>query len=160
MTDVTKTANNVAFRTATRDDLPVIVRMLADDGLGKGREQPVEPLPRAYGEAFDRMAAQPGNVYLLAEIDGKVAGCLQLTIIHGLSRAGMSRGQIEGVRVAGPHRGKGIGEALFREAIGRARAAGCGLVQLTTDKARPDALRFYEKLGFTASHEGMKLDMG
>ena len=152
-------AANMSFRTATRDDLPAIVRMLADDGLGKGREQPVDPLPKAYGEAFDRMAAQPGNDYLLAEIDGEVAGCLQLTVIHGLSRTGVSRAQIEGVRVAGSYRGKGIGEALFREAIGRAREAGCGLVQLTTDKARPDALRFYEKLGFTASHEGMKLEL-
>lgn len=153
-------APDMSFRTASRDDLPAIVRMLADDGLGKGREQPVDPLPRTYGDAFDRMAAQPGNVYLLAEIDGAVAGCLQLTVIHGLSRSGMSRAQIEGVRVAGSHRGRGIGEALFREAIDRARAAGCGLVQLTTDKARPDALRFYEKLGFAASHEGMKLDLG
>ncbi len=152
-------AANMSFRTATRDDLPAIVRMLADDGLGKGREQPVDPLPKAYGEAFDRMAAQPGNDYLLAEIDGEVSGCLQLTVIHGLSRTGVSRAQIEGVRVAGSYRGKGIGEALFREAIGRAREAGCGLVQLTTDKARPDALRFYEKLGFTASHEGMKLEL-
>lgn len=152
-------AANKSFRTATRDDLPAIVRMLADDGLGKGREQPVDPLPKAYGDAFDRMAAQPGNDYLLAEIDGEVAGCLQLTVIHGLSRTGVSRAQIEGVRVAGSHRGRGIGEALFREAIRRAREAGCGLVQLTTDKARPDALRFYEKLGFTASHEGMKLEL-
>ncbi|MBE9555773.1 MAG: GNAT family N-acetyltransferase [Proteobacteria bacterium] len=149
----------MSFRIATRDDLPVIVRLLADDGFGKDREQAVDPLPKAYGDAFDRMAAQPGNDYLLAEIDGEVAGCLQLTVIHGLSRTGVSRAQIEGVRVAGSHRGKGIGEALFREAIGRAREAGCGLVQLTTDKARPDALRFYEKLGFTASHEGMKLEL-
>ena len=159
MHKATDTADKISFRVATRQDLPAIVRMLADDGLGKGREQPVSPLPPVYGEAFDRMAAQPGNVYLLAEIDGAVAGCLQLTVIHGLSRTGMSRAQIEGVRVAGSHRGQGIGESLFREAIDRARAAGCGLVQLTTDKARPDALRFYEKLGFTASHEGMKLNL-
>lgn len=133
--------------------------MLADDGLGKGREKPADPLHPAYCDAFDRMAAQPGNYYLLAEIDGKIAGCLQITVIHGLSRTGMSRGQIEGVRVAASRRGQGVGEALFREAIVRARAAGCGLVQLTTDKARSDALRFYERLGFTASHEGMKLDL-
>jgi len=150
---------DLSFRVAKRNDLPAIVRMLADDGLGKGREQPVEPLPPAYADAFDRMAAQPGNDYLLAEIDGEITGCLQLTIIHGLSRTGTSRAQIEGVRVAGSHRGRGVGEALFREAIGRAREAGCGLVQLTTDKARPDAFRFYEKLGFTASHEGMKLEL-
>ena len=149
----------LTFRAATREDLPVIVRLLADDGLGRGREQPVDPLPPAYMQAFDRMASQPGNYYLLAEIDGAVAGCLQFTLIHGLSRTGMSRAQIEGVRVAGSHRGQGIGEALFREAIERARSEGCGLVQLTTDKARPDALRFYERLGFTASHEGMKLTL-
>lgn len=159
MTNSEPTPHNFAFREAERGDLQAIVRMLADDGLGKDREQPGDPLPLAYGEAFDRMATQPGNVYLLAELDGTVVGCLQLTIIHGLSRAGMSRAQIEGVRVAGSHRGKGIGEALFREAIERARAAGCGLVQLTTDKARPDALRFYERLGFIASHIGMKLDL-
>jgi len=159
MTEAFDNSCKIAFRAATRDDLPVIVRMLADDGLGKGREQPVDPLPRAYFDAFDRMAAQPGNYYLLAEIDGSIAGCLQITFIHGLSRAGMSRAQIEGVRVAASHRSQGIGKALFHEAIARARAAGCGLVQLTTDKARADARRFYEKLGFTASHEGMKLDL-
>ena len=152
-----QTQNAVGIRVVRRADLPTIVRMLADDGLGKGREQPGDPLPTAYGDALDRMAAQPGNICLLAETGGEVVGCLQLTVIHGLSRMGMSRAQIEGVRIAESHRGQGIGEALFREAIERARAAGCGLVQLTTDKARPDALRFYEKLGFTASHEGMKL---
>ena len=73
---------NMSFRTATRADLPAIVRMLADDGLGKGREQPVDPLPQAYNDAFDRMAAQPGNIYLLAEIDGEVAGCLQLCLLY------------------------------------------------------------------------------
>jgi len=159
MTEAFDNPGKIAFRAASRDDLPAIVRMLADDVLGKGRELPVDPLPPAYGDAFDRMAAQPGNYYLLAEIDGAIAGCLQITLIHGLSRAGMSRAQIEGVRVAASHRGQGIGEALFHEAIERSRAAGCGLVQLTTDKARADARRFYEKLGFTASHEGMKLDL-
>lgn len=149
----------LSFRTATRADLPAIARLLADDGLGKGHEQPHDPLPAAYGEAFDRMRTQPGNVYLLAEVDGEVAACLQLTIIHGLSRTGMSRAQIEGVRVAAAQRGKGIGRALFREAIARARAAGCALMQLTTDKSRSGASRFYKKLGFVASHEGMKLDL-
>lgn len=149
----------VGFRVALRADLPAIVRLLADDGLGRGREQPDQPLPTAYGDAFDRVATQPGNIYLLAEIDRTVVGCAQLTVIHGLSRMGVSRAQIEGVRVGASHRGRGIGEALFREAIARARREGCGLVQLTTDKARPDALRFYERLGFTASHEGMKLEL-
>ena len=150
---------SLSFRAAIRDDLPAIVRLLADDGLGRNRERPSEPPHPAYEEAFDRMTAQPGNIYLLAETDDGVIGCLQLTIIHGLSRVGMSRAQIEGVRVATSHRGMGIGEALFREAIARAREAGCGLVQLTTDKSRSDASRFYKRLGFVASHEGMKLEL-
>jgi ribosomal protein S18 acetylase RimI-like enzyme len=145
------------FRAATGADLPAIVRLLADDDLGAAREQYADPLPPAYREAFDAMQAQGGNDYLLAELDGEIAGCLQLTVIPGLSRRGMRRAQIEGVRVDARFRGRGVGEALFRHAIERARVAGCGLVQLTTDKARPDAMRFYERLGFAASHEGMKL---
>ena len=145
------------FRDATEADLPAIVRLLADDDLGATREQLADPLPPAYLEAFDAMQAQGGNHCIVAEADGKIAGCLQLTVIPGLSRQGMRRAQIEGVRVDRRFRERGIGEALFRHAIARARAAGCGLVQLTTDKARPGALRFYEGLGFAASHEGMKL---
>ncbi len=150
-------APSLRFRAATSADLPAIVRLLAGDDLGAAREQYADPLPTAYRAAFDAMQAQGGNDYLLSELDGEIAGCLQLTVIPGLSRTGMSRAQIEGVRVAARFRGRGVGEALFREAIARARAVGCGLVQLTTDKARPDALRFYERLGFAASHEGMKL---
>jgi len=145
------------FRAATGADLPAIVRLLADDDLGAAREQYADPLPPAYRDAFDAMQAQGGNDYLLAGFDGEIAGCLQLTVIPGLSRRGMRRAQIEGVRVDRRFRGQGVGEALFRHAIERAREAGCGLVQLTTDKARPDAMRFYERLGFAASHEGMKL---
>ena len=147
----------LSFRDATRDDLPAIVRLLAADSMAAGRERPGEKLAPGYAAAFDRMAAQPGNRQIVAELDGRVVGCLQLTIIHGLSRAGMTRAQIEGVRVDAACRGRGIGEALFAHAIEAARAAGCGLVQLTTDKRRADARRFYERLGFTASHEGMKL---
>ena len=145
------------FRAATGADLPAIVRLLADDGLGVTRERYAEPLPAAYRDAFAAMQAQGGNDYLLAALDGELAGRLQLTVIPGLSRFGMRRAQIEGVRVDRRFRGCGVGEALFRHAIERARAAGCGLVQLTTDKARPEALRFYERLGFAASHEGLKL---
>ncbi len=147
----------VAVRTATAADLPAIVRLLADDPLGATRECFEEPLPQAYVESFDAIEAQNGNEILVAESDGAVVGCLQLTVIPGLARLGMSRGQIEGVRVDQACRGRGVGEALFQHAIERARAAGCGLVQLTTDKSRPDAHRFYERLGFVASHEGMKL---
>jgi ribosomal protein S18 acetylase RimI-like enzyme len=147
----------VAIRRATAADLPAIVRMLADDPLGRTRERYADLLPAAYVEAFRRIEAQADNEVLVAEVAGEVVGCLQLTLIPGLARLGMLRAQIEGVRVDGRRRGEGIGERLFQHAIERARAAGCGLVQLTTDAARPEAHRFYERLGFVASHVGMKL---
>ncbi len=148
-----------AFRPATEADLPAIVRLLADDPLGAARERYRDPLPDEYRRAFAAMARQEGNDMIVA-VDGEdIVGCLQLTLIPGLSRRGATRAQIESVRVAGSHRGRGLGEALLRHAIERARAAGCGLVQLTSDKSRPDARRFYERLGFKASHEGMKLSL-
>lgn len=145
------------FRKAYKEDLPMIVRLLADDALGSGRERYEEPLPEEYYQAFDAIEAQAGNQILLAVEDNKIIGCLQLTIIPGLARKGIKRAQIEGVRIDKNFRGNGIGEALFKEAITIAKAEKCGLVQLTTDKQREDAHRFYEKLGFSASHEGMKL---
>ena len=144
------------IRDATIGDLDAIAALLADDGLGKGREAPGDP---AYAQAFARMQTQPGNVYMLAVENGQVIACLQYTVIHGLSRSGMSRAQIEGVRVHAGHRGRGLGETLMRAAIDRARSDGCGLVQLTTDRQRGDAHRFYERLGFVASHHGMKLSL-
>ncbi|GGP08512.1 GNAT family N-acetyltransferase [Oceanobacillus neutriphilus] len=145
------------FRKAHREDLAMIVRLLADDELGSGRERYEEPLPEEYYQAFDAMEAQAGNQILLAIEDKTIIGCIQLTIIAGLARQGMKRAQIEGVRIDKNFRGQGIGEALFKEAIAIAKAEKCGLVQLTTDKQRDGAHRFYEKLGFSASHEGMKL---
>jgi ribosomal protein S18 acetylase RimI-like enzyme len=141
------------IRDATEADIDAIAHLLADDGLGRGRETPGDP---AYARAFAAMSAQPGNTYLLAELAGAVVGCLQLTIIHGLSRQGASRAQIEGVRVHAGHRDHRIGEKLFEAAFQRTEAAGCTLVQLTTDRQRADALRFYERLGFEATHWGMK----
>ena len=141
------------IREAAAKDIDAIVALLADDGLGRGREVPGDP---AYAAAFQAMTRQPCNVYLVAELDGELVGCLQFTVIHGLSRKGASRAQIEGVRVHAAHRGKRIGEALFEAAFARAREAGCMLVQLTTDRQRADALRFYERLGFEPSHWGMK----
>jgi len=153
----------LTFRPARRTDVPAIVALLADDPLGQAREKNSAPLPAAYWQAFDDIAAQPGNHLLVAERAGaaprEVVGCLQLTIIPGLSRCGMKRGLIEAVRVAASSRGLGVGERLVRHAIEIARAEGCGLVQLTSDKARPDAHRFYERLGFVASHLGMKLTL-
>jgi GNAT superfamily N-acetyltransferase len=143
----------VIVRRATAADLDAIVALLADDMLGAGREKPGDP---AYAAAFAAIGADPNQLLAVAEEAGRVVGCLQLTFIPGLSRLGMWRGQIEGVRIAASHRGAGLGRRMFEWAIEACRARGCGLVQLTTDKARPDAHRFYESLGFVASHEGMK----
>ncbi|WP_213021483.1 GNAT family N-acetyltransferase [Siminovitchia terrae] len=142
---------------AKKSDLKEIVRLLADDELGSKREKYEDPLPEAYYNAFSAIESQGGNQILLVTDNEIVIGCLQLTIIPGLARLGMKRAQIEGVRVDKNYRGQKIGEALFREAITIAKSEGCGLVQLTTDKDRKDAHRFYGKLGFTSSHEGMKL---
>ena len=147
----------VAIRPARRDDVPVIVALLADDPLGRTREQTGDL--DGYRRAFDEVAAHHGNFLLVAEADGAVVGCLQLTVIPGLSRHAVRRGLIEGVRVAAGCRGQGLGERLVRHAIDRARGEGCGLVQLTSDKSRTDAHRFYERLGFAASHVGMKLEL-
>ena len=152
--------SDVHVRLARRADVPAIVHLLADDPIGSTREQPGEPLAQAYWDAFDAIAAQGGNEVLVAEAAGEVAGCLQLTVIPGLSRTGMTRGLLEGVRVSARHRGRGIGESLVRAAVERARGHGCRLVQLTTDRTRSDAQRFYERLGFEASHVGMKLTLG
>ena len=144
------------FRDARRDELPALVSLLADDVLGAGRETGPDD---AYRHAFDDIAADPRSRLIVADTDGQVAGTLQLTLIPGLSRHGMLRAQIEGVRVAVPWRGQGLGRAMIGWAIEEARRSGCGLVQLTSDKRRADAIRFYEALGFTATHEGLKLSL-
>ena len=146
----------VHIRTARRDDVPAIVHLLADDTFGASREQPTDPLPQAYWDAFDAISIQGGNQLLVAEANGEVVGCLQLTVIPGLSRMGALRAQIEGVRVSSTHRGQRIGEALVDAATERAKTLGCVLVQLTTDRRRVDAHRFYERLGFESTHIGMK----
>jgi GNAT superfamily N-acetyltransferase len=150
------TASQVTVRRAGRDDVPAIVRLLADDTLGATREQNTDPLPQFYWDAFDRIATHHGNELMVAELNGEVVGTLQLTVIPGMSRKGMIRGQIEGVRVSSTHRGKRIGEVMMNVAIERARERGCTTVQLTTDTRRVDAHRFYERLGFEATHLGMK----
>ncbi len=152
--------DGLLIRPAIEADLPAVVRLLADDGLGKSRERPDTPLPDAYGEAFRRMAGQGGNLILVAELGGTVVGCLQLTLIHGISRLGATRAQVEGVRVAAAARGRRVGERLMRAAMVRARANGASLMQLTTDHRRIDAHRFYERLGFVGSHLGMKKELG
>lgn len=149
----------LTFRRAVEDDLPAIVAMLADDDLGRKREQIGPPLHPAYRAAFEAIAVDQNQFLVIAELEGVVVGCLQLSFIPGLSRLGLWRGQIESVRVSSQHRGHGIGRQLFDWAINECRRRGCGLVQLTTDKTRPDALRFYQEFGFTASHEGLKLSL-
>ena len=146
----------VIFRDARREDVPAVVALLADDVLGAGREGAAD---EAYLAAFEQVQADPRSRLIVAEADGQVAGTLQLSLLPGLSRHGMLRAQIEGVRVAAPHRGQGLGRTMIEWAIGQAREHGCGLVQLTSDKRRHDAVRFYESLGFTASHEGLKLPL-
>ncbi|WP_067451665.1 GNAT family N-acetyltransferase [Actinomadura macra] len=143
----------MTFREATADDLPQIVRLLADDPLGSARETPGED---AYFSAFTAITRDPNNTLVVAEVAGKIAGTLQLTFIPGLTYTGRERAQIEGVRVAAEHRGHGVGQALINWAIAQAQARGCRVVQLTTDRQRPDAIRFYQKIGFRPSHMGMK----
>lgn len=147
----------VIFRDARREDITEIVALLADDMLGASRE--ADQVDDAYLSAFDQIAADARNRLIVADIDGQVAGTLQLTLLPGLSRHGMLRAQIEAVRVASQRRGQGIGRAMIQWAIDEARAQGCGVVQLTSDKRRSDAVRFYESIGFTASHEGLKLPL-
>lgn len=146
---------SITFREACEHDLPAIAELLSDDMLGATRDGPAY-LP-SYQSALKAIQAQAGNSIIVATLANEVVGMLQLTFIPGLSRGGMLRAQIESVRVSSHHRGRRIGRALFDHAIRLSREAGCGLVQLTTDKQRPDARRFYESLGFNASHEGMKL---
>jgi GNAT superfamily N-acetyltransferase len=151
--------SGLSLRDAKREEVAAIVKMLADDELGRAREAIGDPLPATYYEAYDELARDENNRLLIAEMGGRIVGTLQITFIRGLSRRGARRAQIEDVRVAGPHRGTGIGEQIVRAAIKIARDAGCSMVQLTTDKRRKDAHRFYERLGFVASHEGMKLTL-
>jgi GNAT superfamily N-acetyltransferase len=146
-----------ACRRAVSGDLEAIVALLADDPIGSGRESVGVPLDRRYIEAFAAIERDPNQLLAVADRDGRVLGVLQLSFIPGLTRRGMWRGQIEGVRVAAGERGSGIGRATLLWAIEESRKRGCGLVQLTSDKRRADAHAFYEDLGFRATHEGYKL---
>lgn len=148
---------NIEIRAAVLADLPAIVAMLADDPLGSGRENAAEPLDTRYVAAFEAITADR-NQLLAVMADGvEIVGTLQITLIRGLSRKGGVRGNIEAVRVAGSRRGNGLGRRLIEWAIDACRRQGCDLVQLTTDRSRIDAHRFYEGLGFKATHIGYKL---
>ena len=150
---------SVEFRVARSEDLAAIVALLADDVLGQSRETvgEADEVSDDYFHAFDMISIQAGNEVYVGEADGEIVATAQLTLIANLSLQGIMRAQIEGVRVSSTQRGQGTGEALIKWLIEKSKAAGAGLVQLTTNKERSDALRFYEKLGFETTHEGMKL---
>lgn len=149
----------IEFRSALEQDLPQIVKMLADDELGKKRERYEDPLPTSYYKAFQAISEDPNNELIVACLSNDVIGVLQLTFTPYITHQGGLRATIEGVRTASSLRGKGVGTKLFHWAIERSKARGCHVVQLTTDKQRKDALRFYERLGFTATHYGLKLKL-
>jgi GNAT superfamily N-acetyltransferase len=145
------------IRPATTDDVSAIVGMLADDPLGAPRESPDDLGP--YLAALERLSSDPNQHLVVATREGRVVGTLQLTIIPGLSRRGTTRSIIEGVRIHADERGSGLGSRLIEWAIEESRRQNCRLVQLTSDNTRTNAHRFYERLGFTASHVGFKLTL-
>ncbi|MDT0567978.1 GNAT family N-acetyltransferase [Streptomyces sp. DSM 3412] len=145
------------IRPATGEDVSEIVAMLADDPLGAQRESPDDLTP--YLTALERLTGDPHQHVVVAVRQGRVVGTLQLTIVPGLSRRGSTRAIIEGVRVHTDERGSGLGSRLIEWAIDSARAQGCQLVQLTSDVTRTEAHRFYERLGFEATHVGFKLPL-
>ncbi|TDW98678.1 GNAT family N-acetyltransferase [Kribbella sp. VKM Ac-2566] len=149
--------NDVVIRRATASDVAAIVAMIADDQLGATRESLDDLTP--YLAAFEQIDADSNQLLMVADRNGEVIGTLQLTIIPGLSRRGSTRGLIEAVRVAAPARGSGLGTMLVQWAVEESRTRGCSLVQLTSDKSRTNAHRFYTNLGFANTHEGFKLKL-
>ncbi|HSZ47315.1 MAG TPA: GNAT family N-acetyltransferase [Streptosporangiaceae bacterium] len=150
--------DRAVLREARPEDVPAIVALIAADQLGATRDGVRDDSDRAaYEQAFRAIDADPAHLLLVAESDGQVVGTMQLSFLPGLARRGALRAQIEAVRVAESTRGSGLGAGMMTWAIDEARRRGCALVQLTSDKSRTDAHRFYERLGFVASHEGMKL---
>jgi ribosomal protein S18 acetylase RimI-like enzyme len=152
-------SSELLFRPASREDVSTIVAMLADDPLGTARELFEDPLPQPYYDAFVAISSDPNNELVVATLAGEIVGFLQLTLIPGLTYKGGWRALVEGVRVSKTHRSRRIGHHLLRWAIARAGEKGCYLVQLTTDKSRGEALQFYQSLGFTATHHGLKLKL-
>lgn len=149
----------VSFRDARRADVPSIIRLLADDALGRSREHDGDGQDPAYLEAFEIIDADPENRLIVADLDGRVVGCMQLTFIPHMTFRGGTRLQIEGVRVDPGLRARRIGTAMIRWAIELGRERKCHLAQLTTNQVRQDARRFYENLGFEPSHIGYKQDL-
>jgi GNAT superfamily N-acetyltransferase len=154
----TLSAPDLVLRTATAQDVPAIVGLIANDQLGATRDGYTEDA-EAYQAAFRAIDGDPAHLLVVADSAGQIVGTMQLSFLPGLARRGALRAQIEAVRVAGDMRGSGLGGAMMQWAIEEARRRGCALVQLTSDKSRGGAHRFYERLGFVASHEGMKLKL-
>ncbi|MCP4009231.1 MAG: GNAT family N-acetyltransferase [Proteobacteria bacterium] len=147
------------FREAERRDIPHLLEMLADDELGKLREHVSTPVNECYLLAFDQICRDPNNELIVVQQGRQIAGMLQLTFIPYLTHKGSWRCLIEGVRIQKAYRGLGLGTRFFKWAISRAGERDCAIVQLTSDKRRHDALRFYQNLGFEASHEGFKMKL-
>ncbi|MEM9028881.1 MAG: GNAT family N-acetyltransferase [Pseudomonadota bacterium] len=152
---------DLQMRRARRDDVAAIVRLLFDDELGRTREVLSDPPDAAYLAAFDAIEGDANQLLAVAAWRGvaDIVGCLQVTFIPGLSHRGLWRGQIESVRVASTARGTGLGREMIAWAIEQCRQRDCGMVQLTSTASRTDARRFYETLGFEATHVGFKLDL-
>ena len=150
---------DLSARKMQKADLGVVVGLLADDELGRSREDKAEVIHADYLHAFKHIDSDVNQYVAIFEINGETIGCLQVTFIPGLSRRGSLRGQIEGVRVSRDFRGKGYGTKMIAWAITKCRDRGCRVVQLTSDKKRENAIQFYERLGFVKSHEGFKLTL-
>ena len=151
--------SDIQFRDATREDLPDIVRLLSDDPLGSQRESDTSPLPKSYYSAFEAIDRDSNNELVVVVSSGTIIGMLQLTFIPYLTYCGSWRALIEGIRIDRNFRSLGIGQKLIAWSIERSKQRGCHMIQLTSDKKRPDAMRFYERLGFVSSHEGLKLHL-
>ncbi len=152
---------DVTIRRAREADLPRIVELILG-GTAPGTtpdEDPGPPLPGAYREAFLEIQASPDADVFVAELDGEVVGCFQFFTAPHLANRGRRRAQVESVHVAAELRSRGIGEAMLRFAMEEARRRGCFRLQLTSNKSRTGAHRFYRRLGFAQSHEGFKLDL-
>jgi GNAT superfamily N-acetyltransferase len=160
LTTLNLDSSAIVLRRAAPADLPAIMDLLAADQIGTARDGVrTDADLQAYRRAFGEIDRDPAHVLVVAETEGRIVGTMQLSYIPGLSHRGALRAQIEAVRVHQDYRGRGFGHAMLTWAISQARQRGCALVQLTTNKSRVDAHRFYKRLGFTASHEGMKLPL-
>lgn len=157
--NASEAGRTVQVRRAVRSDLPRIIALLADDELGRGRDDPTEPLDARYTVAFEHIDRSENHLMLVLQDGEMIAGYLQISFLPGLSHHGAWRGNLEAVRISSDRRGRGLGTVLLDHAIAECRKRDCRLVQLTAHKTRADAKRFYERLGFVATHEGLRLSL-